>query len=578
MRKFFHVMILGLMNLSTVTQAAFLDIAIDPRFDGEALRLDSLRYQTSAGETISITRLSYLISGLALETEDGRWLEFPAAIAWMDAAAHRNRFTIPDVPPANYRGIRFHIGLDPTTNAADPAVYPASHPLNPNLNGLHWSWQGGYIFMAVEGMFITPANSALKGYAHHLARDANRTGISLSCNLDCRKDSGVLIHFDLAALFNAPRPLSFEKDGSSTHSRQGDSIAAALVSNLPGAFRIRQLVSPQAAATALPRVAPIDFPATVTPYRFVMSGTFPIPELPRDNPLIVERVELGRRLFHETALSRDNTISCTTCHQADAAFTDGRKVSHGIDGRMSERNAMPLFNLAWKRTFFWDGRAPSLREQVVMPIRDHREMDQSLESASARLKDRSDYWKWFQAAFKSGEISGETMALALEQFLLTLSARSSRFDQAMSGKASLNEAEKRGFELFMTEYEPRTGQYGADCFHCHGGALFTDHQFHNNGLAGNDPGRAGVTGLDSDQRKFSTPSLRNIAVTAPYMHDGRFATLEEVVEHYSSGIQRSATLDPNLAKHPATGLKLSTEDKCALVAFLKTLTAEPLAK
>jgi cytochrome c peroxidase len=426
--------------------------------------------------------------------------------------------------------------------------------------------------MALEGMFTSPANPALKGYAHHLARDANRTRISLSGNLDCRKDSGVLIHFDLAALLNAPRPLSFEKDGSATHSREGDPIAAALVSNLHGAFRIRQLFSPQAAVTALPSVVPIDFPATVTPYRFVMSGTFPIPELPRDNPLIEERVELGRRLFHETALSRDNTISCATCHQADTAFTDGRKVSHGIDGRAGERNAMPLFNLAWKRTFFWDGRAPSLREQVVMPIEDHREMDQTLEAASARLKDRPDYREGFQAAFKSGEITRETMALALEQFLLTLSARSSRFDQAMGGKASLSDEEKRGFELFMTEYEPRTGQYGADCFHCHGGALFSDHQFHNNGLGGNDPGRAGVTGLDSDQQKFSTPSLRNIALTAPYMHDGRFATLEEVVEHYSSGIQRSATLDPNLAKHPATGLNLSVEDKSALVAFLKTLT------
>lgn len=572
MRKIVQLVVLALLNLSAVVKAASLSIAIEPRFDGEALRLDSLRYRTSAGETISITRLSYLISGVALETEDGRWLEFPAAIGWMDAAAHRSQIILPDVPLAKYRGIRFHIGLDPTSNAADAASYPASHPLNPNLNGLHWSWQGGYIFMAVEGMFISPANPALKGYAHHLARDANRTRISLSGNLDCRKDAGVLIHFDLAALFNAPRPLSFEKDGSATHSREGDPIAAALVSNLHGAFRIRQLASPQTAAAPAPRVVPIDFPATVTPYRFVMSGTFPIPELPRDNPLIEERVELGRRLFHEAALSRDNTVSCATCHHADAAFTDGMKVSHGIDGRVGGRNAMPLFNLAWKRSFFWDGRAPSLREQVLMPIHDHREMDQTLEAATAKLKDLPEYRQSFQAAFKSGEITAETMALALEQFLLTLSARSSRFDQAMSGKASLSDEEKRGFELFMTEYEPRTGQYGADCFHCHGGALFSDHQFHNNGLSGNDPGRAGVTGLDSDQRKFSTPSLRNVALTAPYMHDGRFATLEEVVEHYNSGIERSETLDPNLAKHPAKGLNLSVNDKSALVAFLRTLT------
>lgn len=567
-----------MFNLSAVVQAAQLSITIEPRFNDEALRLDSLRYRTSSGETISITRLSYLITGLALETEDGRWLEFPSAIGWVDAAAHRNLLIMPDVPPANYRGIRFHIGIDSSTNAADPATYTASHPLNPNLNGLHWSWQGGYIFMAVEGMFISPANPALKGYAFHLARDANRTLISLSGNLDCRKDSGVLIHFDLATLFDAPRPLSFEKDGSSTHSRQGDPIATALVSNLPGAFRIRQLASPQTTVAVAPRVVPIDFPAKFTPYRFVMSGSFPIPDLPRDNPLIEERVELGRHLFYETALSRNNTISCATCHQPDAAFTDGMKLSHGVDGRIGERNAMPLFNLAWKRSFLWDGRATSLREGVVMPIQDHREMDQTLESAVMRLKDRSDYRKSFQAAFKSGAITGNNMALALEQFLLTLSARSSRFDQAMSGKDILSDEEKRGFELFMTESEPRTGQYGADCFHCHGGSLFSDHQFHNNGLSGKDLGRASVTGLDSDQRKFSTPSLRNVALTAPYMHDGRFATLEEVVEHYSSGIVRSETLDPNLAKHSAAGLNLSVEDKSALVAFLKTLTEIPPVK
>ena len=124
----------------------------------------------------------------------------------------------------------------------------------------------------------------------------------------------------------------------------------------------------------------------------------------------------------------------------------------------------------------------------------------------------------------------------------------------------------------MTEYEPRTGQMGADCFHCHGGALFSDHQFHDNGLDGDAPGRAAVTQLPGDQRKFSTPSLRNVSLTAPYMHDGRFATLEEVVEHYSSGIHRSPTLDPNLAKHPPEGLQLATSDKAALVAFLKSLS------
>jgi cytochrome c peroxidase len=160
--------------------------------------------------------------------------------------------------------------------------------------------------------------------------------------------------------------------------------------------------------------------------------------------------------------------------------------------------------------------------------------------------------------------------------MLTLTSYDAKFDRALRGKADFSDDEKRGFELFMTEYDPRTGQLGADCFHCHGGPLFSDHQFHNNGLEADagDSGRQRVTGLHADIGKFSTPSLRNLARTAPYMHDGRFATLEEVVAHYSSGIHRTATLDPNLAKHPEGGLQLSPEDQRALVAFLKTLTEE----
>jgi cytochrome c peroxidase len=309
-----------------------------------------------------------------------------------------------------------------------------------------------------------------------------------------------------------------------------------------------------------------------------MSRTFPMPELPLDNPLIEERVSLGEKLFHEKSLSRDGTISCATCHQAEAAFTDRLPVSVGIGGRHGDRNAMPLFNLAWKREFFWDGRARSLREQVMLPIQDHREMDESLDRVCEKLTALPEYQIMFRSGFASPGITPEKISLALEQYLLTLSARDSRFDRAMAGKATLSEEEKRGFELFMTEFEPRTGQRGADCFHCHGGALFSDHQFHDNGLDGDDPGRARITGLPGDQRKFATPSLRNIALTAPYMHDGRFATLEEVVEHYSTGIHRSDTLDPNLAKHPENGLHLETADKAALVAFLKTLTDGKLAE
>jgi len=322
------------------------------------------------------------------------------------------------------------------------------------------------------------------------------------------------------------------------------------------------------------KVKLLYLPGKFTPYRLTISKTFPIPDLPRDNPLIEERVALGKKLFHETLLSRDGSISCASCHQIQAGFSDSRPRSVGVRGQMGTRHSMPLINLAWKSSFFWDGRAPSLRAQVLVPIQDHAEMDETPERIIAKLSASDEYPALFQAAFGSPEITAEKVGLALENFLLTLVSFDSKFDRAMRGNATLTADEQRGFQLFMTEYEPRTGQHGADCFHCHGGALFTDHQFHNNGLKTNeaDPGRFRVTQNEADRDKFATPSLRNVALRGPYMHDGRFTTLEEVVRHYNNGVYSSPTLDPNLAKHPADGIHLSEEDVKALVAFLKALS------
>jgi cytochrome c peroxidase len=207
-----------------------------------------------------------------------------------------------------------------------------------------------------------------------------------------------------------------------------------------------------------------------------------------------------------------------------------------------------------------------------MPIADHREMDLPPDSAAATLSNSPDYPDRFRTAFKSPDITPQKIALALEQYLLTLIASRSKFDLALLGRATLTPPEQRGLELFMTESDPRTGQRGADCFHCHGGPLFTDHQFHDNGLANPGPGLSTVTGNPADSGKFATPSLRNLARTAPYMHDGRFASLDAVITHYSSGIHRNPSLDPNLAKHPAQGLQLSASEQLDLIAFLLTLT------
>jgi cytochrome c peroxidase len=550
-----------------------LEIAIAPKFSGESIQLDSLRYATSAKETFSITRISFLVSGFALQRPDGSWLELTNEVAWFDAEKNRLSHHLPNIPAGEYRSVRFHIGLDAKLNHANVATFAADHPLNPNLSGLHWSWQGGYIFLALEGMWRN-AGGALDGWSFHLARDTNCTRINLAATLDLTHDTKLELAFDLATLLNAPRPLSFTKDGSSTHSRDGDPIAAALVANLPGAFHVRRVSALTAEQIAAIKVKPLYLPEKFTPYRFQMSATFPIPDLPRDNPLIEERVALGEKIFHETALSKDGTLSCASCHDAKRAFADPRKFSVGVREQLGARNAMPLFNLAWKSSFFWDGRAPSLRAQALMPIQDHTEMDESLTDVVAKLSVATNYSTLFAAAFGSPEITPEKIGLAIESFVLTLTSFDSKFDRVLKGETKLAADEQRGFELFMTEYDPRREQFGADCFHCHGGALFQSQTFANNGLDSEfkDLGRAKISEKDSDIGKFSTPSLRNIALTAPYMHDGRFTSLEEVVEHYTSGVKRSATLDPNLAKHPNGGVPLNADDKRALVAFLKTLT------
>jgi cytochrome c peroxidase len=245
---------------------------------------------------------------------------------------------------------------------------------------------------------------------------------------------------------------------------------------------------------------------------------------PDDNPLTVQGVHLGRLLFFDPILSGDSTEACGTCHSPSFAFTDhGKQFSEGIrPGTVGTRNAPPIFNLAWLRGFFWDGRAPSLEAQALQPVPNPNEMDLDWNTAVARLQRHPEYPALFGAAFGTSEITRDRVVQAIAQFERTIISADSKYDRWNRHEVELTPSERRGFELFFTER--------GDCFHCHGGPLLTDGLFHDNGLDAVPPdsGRGAITGLATDYGKFKTPSLRNIEYTAPYMHDGRFQTLTEV--------------------------------------------------
>ncbi len=317
-----------------------------------------------------------------------------------------------------------------------------------------------------------------------------------------------------------------------------------------------------------------------TPYELQVPYFFPEPIIPEDNPMTLEGVELGRHLFWETKLSRNNAVSCGSCHFPSASFSDSAPGSTGLYGDITPRNSMAIVNMAWGKHFFWDGRAATLEDQLLEPVQNPIEMDLTWKEAVERIGSDVLYQGLFTDAFGTPCVDSVRITYALAQFIRTMISGRSRFDKARYyGEALLTPSEVRGMELFLAEAgDPEFfpgGQFGGDCFHCHGGALveFTNHQFHNNGLDSviTDPGRGAVTGYTFDMGLFKTPTLRNIALSAPYMHDGRFATLHEVLEHYNMGGHPSPTIDP-LMKMQGVGLGLSPQDIDDLVNFLNALT------
>lgn len=296
------------------------------------------------------------------------------------------------------------------------------------------------------------------------------------------------------------------------------------------------------------------------------------PVIPVDNPQTVEGIALGKQLFFDPILSGDQTQSCASCHSPQHSFSDTSPTSPGIEGLFGNRNTMPLFNLAWNydERFAWDGKELSLERQVLEPVENPIEMNSRWEDVIKRLQSHPEYPQLFERAFNTSSITKELTAKAIAQFERTLISANSKFDRYLLGEATLTENELNGLNVFMDEAK-------GDCFHCHGNPnnpLWTSNSFHNNGLDSNftDLGLGAVTGDPADNGKFKSPSIRNLAFTAPYMHDGRFSTLEEVIDFYSEGLKNSPTIDPLMKKIAQGGVQLSVQDKADLKAFLLTLS------
>jgi cytochrome c peroxidase len=288
----------------------------------------------------------------------------------------------------------------------------------------------------------------------------------------------------------------------------------------------------------------------------------------KKNPLTTEKIELGRMLFYDPILSRDSTISCASCHSQYTAFTHiDHSLSHGIEGKIGTRNSPALMNLAWSSSFMWDGSVDHIEVQALAPISNPLEMDENIDHLVHKLQVSNQYPALFYQAYGDSTIRSKQILNAISQFMLTLISANAKYDSVMRGEIKFTAREASGYKLFQSR-----------CSTCHVEPLFTNGEFENNGLfvdpSLNDEGKMKTTHKREDSLKFKVPTLRNIEYSKPYMHDGRFRNLSEVLNSYMMGIQHSPTLNPQLQK----GIFFTAEEKADLVAFLMTLSDKDFLK
>jgi len=313
--------------------------------------------------------------------------------------------------------------------------------------------------------------------------------------------------------------------------------------------------------TAMPNYIDLEIPSNFPSLEYDLSN----------NPLTDEGVALGKKLFYEGRLASDGIISCGFCHEQASAFTHhGHTISHGVDGAFGFRNTQPIQNLAFFTEFTWDGAAIHLDLQPIIPITSEVEMNETIPSVLSKLSSYIEYESLFTDAFGDAEVTSERMLKALSQFMITMISSDSKYDKVLRNEdnTTFTTLENEGLEIFNNK-----------CTTCHSGALFTDKTYRNNGIPFNikfaeEEGRKRVSGFEEDFYKFRVPSLRNIEMSFPYMHDGRFGTLEDVLNFYTDGMsENGGIVDPLLVKNDGSlGIDLTTNEKTALIAFLKTLT------
>jgi cytochrome c peroxidase len=306
-----------------------------------------------------------------------------------------------------------------------------------------------------------------------------------------------------------------------------------------------------------------DNGAYTTPLSFKVPEGFPAPVYDfSTNPLTQEGFDLGKKLFYDGRLSKDGNFPCASCHQQFAGFaTLDHDLSHGFNNQFTTRNAPGLFNLVWQKQLHWDGGINNLEVQPLAPITATNEMAEDINNVVAKLKEDAEYRRMFAAAFEDGEITSQRMLLSLTQFMGMMVSSNSKYDKMKRGQAVFTSNEQAGYDIFK-----------AKCVSCHTEPMFTDFSYRNTGLPLNstlrDFGRMRITNKPQDSLKFKVPSLRNVFLTYPYGHDGRFVSIGQMLDHYSTGVKKSPTLDPSLVN----GISLSFNDRYYLVQFLGTLT------